>query len=632
MCGIAGKIHFDNQEVTRNAMGVLCDRLAQRGPDGHGIYIDGSVGLGHRRLSIIDLKTGHQPMVCPDLKAVLVFNGEIYNFVLLKSELIRLGASFSTESDTEVVLTGYRYWGIDKLLKKLEGMFAFAIYDREKGQIVVARDKFGEKPLFYSLTGDALIFASELKAIVPELSSLSINKTALNMFLSLTYIPAPYTIYDGVHKLGAGHYMTVTLEGKMDLTQYYSLQDVIVKGKSGEQDIEEAKHDLRHLLTESIVKRMIADVPLGAFLSGGLDSSIVTAIMAEESQSPVQTYSIGFVEKEYDESNRAQLMAAHIGSQHHVHMLDYKDVVHEIDDIIAYFDEPFGDSSAIPSCYVARLASRDVKVVLTGDCADELFGGYEKYLANYYRDKFLNLPVWLQHTIRRVTEWMPHTRLTNAVLRRIKKVLSSTELSDFDLHYQYMCLGFSDEERRHLLKDAYWTDIKTGIGEIYDQLPDADVLTKGWYTDVKIVLEGDMLVKVDRMCMKNGLEARVPFLDSKIVEAAFRMPASFKIRGRSKKYILKETFKKILPAETLRFRKKGFGVPVDYWFNNQLKEALDDVCSKAFIEKQGLFSYQVIHRLVEEHRSGKQNHKGKLWNIFVFQKWYLNQYGSAENN
>lgn len=620
MCGISGIIRFFS-ETTHSDIKLLCDRISQRGPDAEGFFAEAGVGLGHRRLSIIDLETGDQPMFSNDGNIVLVYNGEMYNFLDIRAELEKEGVLFATHSDTEVVLEGYKYYGIEGLLKRAEGMFAFALYDRVLKKVFIVRDKFGEKPLYYFKNSNEFVFASELKALEDLIPEKRINHTALNLFFSLSYIPAPYTIYDDVYKLEAGHYFEISLDGKIVKHRYYNLNDQLKKQKPY-RSFEQACNDLEKLLTESVKKRMIADVPVGSFLSGGIDSSIISCLMAQVAEQQVNTFSVGFHEKEYDESNRAELIAGHIRAKHKVEYLNYHDVVDHIDDIIGHFDEPFGDSSAIPSYYVAKVAAKEVKVVLTGDCADELFGGYEKYLGSYYGRKFKSLPVFLQKGIAFVVNKLPHNRYTNSLLRRVKKVIQHSGQNHFDMHYNYMCLGFKDDERKQLLEKNSYQNTNDVIKDIYYSFENGNEMEKGFFTDLNIVLEGDMLVKVDRMCMKNSLEARVPFLDSAIVEAAFNMPVEYKIKGRNKKYILKKTFGKLLPTKTLNFRKKGFGVPVDYWFNHELKQELNELLSEETVKKQGIFNVGYIQKILAEHRSGKANHKGKLWNLFVFQKWY----------
>jgi asparagine synthase (glutamine-hydrolysing) len=620
MCGIAGIMEF-NKEVDASELRLMGARLSLRGPDAEGFFTEGGIGLCHRRLSIIDLDTGDQPMYSDDGRQVLVYNGEIYNFQEIRDELIRKGCIFRTRSDTEVLLQGYKHYGIEGILQKAEGMFAFALYDKHSQTLYLARDKFGEKPLYYHTGVDRLLFGSELKSIISGVAEKKIDIKALNFFLTLSYIPAPYTIYQDVQKLEPGHYLKVSIDGSIAKSRYYDLLSRL-SGKPILNDFGDASAALERLLHQSVLSRMVSDVPLGTFLSGGIDSSIISAIMARHSSEPVRCFTIGFTEKEYDESDRARMVAEHIGAEHTVRYLDYGDVTDDIEAIIDYFDEPFGDSSALPGFYVAKLAAEHVKVVLTGDCADELFGGYEKYLALYYTQKFQKLPAVLRSVIRKTVQMIPHNRWTNALLRRVKKVVQNESEDYFDMHYRYMSLAFRDEERKNLMVAGHYSDVKEDIRKIYFSPPQGGALEKGFYTDLNVVLEGDMLVKMDRMCMRNSLEARVPFLDSKIVETAFRMPTEFKIKGRNKKYILKKTFGKLLPEKTLGLRKKGFGVPVDYWFKGPLYEDLINTLSEENLGRHQLLNVQYINELIRQHKSGKANHKEKLWCLYVFQKWH----------
>lgn len=622
MCAIAG-IFSKDKDIESAELEKMCGRMNLRGPDAGGVYVSGQVGLGHRRLSIIDLGTGDQPMFNNDRSAVIVFNGEIYNFRELRVKLEEAGQVFRTQSDTEVILNAYRVYGMEKTVCMLEGMFAFALYDIETKELYIARDKFGEKPLYVWDQGEQLCFASELKAFAPDLSRFKIDYKALNYFLALDYIPAPYTIYQEIRKMMPGYYWRINAKGEKEEKCYFDLKESI-PGENNKISFEEAQHKLRDLLTESVKRRMVSDVPMGAFLSGGVDSSIICTLMSQLSDRPVNTFSIGFKEKDYDESERARLVAEHIGANHTEYILDYKDVVKELDAIIAYYDEPFGDSSAIPSFYVAKLAREKVKVVLTGDCADELFAGYEKYLGRYYVERYRKLPTWVKSCITAVISIIPYTSFTNNFLRKIKKVIDNAESEDFDLYYHLMSLGFQDEERKKLLCPEIYRDIKPEIKEKYDSFSELSVLGKEQCTDVQVVLEGDMFVKIDRACMKSSLENRAPFIDSGILEFALQLPPDYRLKGKSKKYILKETFKDILPRWTSKFSKRGFGVPVDYWFRNELKGKLEEVLRREFLESQGIFNYDAVQTLLLEHLSGRENHKTRLWNLYVFQRWYLN--------
>ena len=622
MCGIVGIVKKEGL-VCASEIKIMADRLTFRGPNAEGFYCHKNVGIGHRRLSIIDIKTGDQPIFNEDKKIVIAFNGEIYNFKILKQHLQQKGHLFTTQSDTEVIVHGYEEYGIENLLCVLDGMFAFSLYDSNIDTLFIARDKFGEKPLYYFLDETTLCFASELKAIEPFIETKSIDPIGLNLFLSLSYIPAPYTIYKNVKKLKQGNYLRIC-NFLLKTYEYYDIIDQNIDEKYS--DIETCKNKIRELLENSVRQRMVADVPIGVFLSGGIDSGIIATLMSQFSENPINTFTIGFKEKEYDESNRAQIIANHIKSNHTVHYLNYQEALQVLDNIISYYDEPYGDSSAIPSFFVAKLAREKVKVVLTGDCADELFAGYDKYLAPFYVKKFNSLPLWLRNLISYLINFVPHNSATNILLRKLKKIIKNAEYSDFELHYNMMCLGFADKEREELLAYGLYADTKSHIKCIYNHYKKGNSMEKGFYTDLKVVLEGDMFVKTDRMCMINSLESRAPFIAASIAEMAYRMPVNFKLKGKNKKTILRETFKNILPSQTLKFAKSGFGVPVDHWFRNDLKNELIRLLNKEFMEQQGIFNFGVVQKLIHEHLQGRENHKSKLWNLFVFQKWYEKKY------
>ncbi len=620
MCAIAGIINFSTN-VSMAELSEMTDLMSQRGPDERGFYLDGNIGFGHRRLAIIDVKSGKQPMKLEDDNFVIVFNGEIYNFAEIRDELKSLNVVFHTDSDTEVILQAYRQWGIEVCLSKMDGMWAFAIYDKTKQKVMVVRDRFGEKPIYFINDGQRFVFASELKAFKPNSKKYNIDITALNLFLSLSYIPAPYTIYKGIQKMMPGSYYEINLnDGTINKHQYY---DVVSERQKEINDENKAIKEIREILTDSVKKRMVSDVPLGAFLSGGIDSSIVCCIMSKLSDVPINTFSIGFKEKDYDESERAQIIVDHIKSNHTKHILNYSDVLGILDDIILYYDEPYGVSSAIPSFYVAKLARQKVSVVLTGDCADELFGGYEKYLADYYVKRYNSLPKFVRCFFESLVNICPVTTYTNNFLRKVKKVVRNAQLSGFDLYYSMMCLGFNDDSRKKLLKDESYVEIKQIYKNMWDSIPDDfSYLLKEQMMDAKGVLEGDMFPKVDRACMHVSLENRAPFIDKRLFHLAMNLKDNLKINGKSKKYLLKRAFSDILPDETLKFSKSGFGVPVDYWFRNELKVDLLEVLSRDFIEKQAIFKYDYVKKIVDEHMNCKENHRFLLWNLYVFQKWY----------
>lgn len=620
MCGIYG---FISKNTTEQSLVQATDTLNLRGPDSGGYYFKSPLGLGHRRLSIIDLSTGNQPMFSEDKNLILVFNGEIYNFLALKKELQSLSYTFNTSSDTEVILKAYQEWGLKGCLNRLEGMFAFSLWDENIKKLFVVRDRFGEKPLYYTKNEQGFFFASELKALYEHYSKDKLSKMGLNLFFSLSYIPAPYTIYEDVLKLEPGNYLEITQNGDFVIKQFYNLKRIVQENQNNQiLDYEVAKKQLRDLLFTSVEERMISDVPLGSFLSGGIDSSIVSAIMAKISPEPIKTFSIGFKEKEYDESERAALVANHIGSEHTLHILGHEDLLAVVDETLAYFDEPFGDSSAIPSMMVAKKAREKVTVVLTGDCADELFGGYDKYLGKHYAEKYASYPSFVRTIFEKGVQWIPHNNYTNHTLRKVKKVIKAASLTPENRYLSLSSLGFQKTEKNDLLNDTFQEDVSIEILKQFNSLGISDELTQTFYSDIHLVLEGDMLAKVDRACMINSLEARVPFLDSKIVDFSFKLPHEFKIQGTNKKRILKETFSDLLPEETMNFSKKGFGIPIRLWFQNELKTELLDLLNKELLQLQNIFNLEYIQKLIDEHMSNQENHASKLWQLYVFQKWY----------
>ena len=624
MCAIAGIFDLRKNDFSREIQ-EMCQQMILRGPDNVGTFCHNNVALGQCRLSIIDLESGNQPMFTPDGNVVIVFNGEIYNYIELKNELSN-AYQFNTSSDTEVLLAGYVVWGIDKMLDKIEGMFAFCIYDINMQTAFLARDRFGEKPLYFVKEETSIRFASELKAFKPNLHKYSIDKTALNFYLALSYIPAPFTIYNEIKKLEASHYLKITQSGIEDI-EYYNLLDHVQDLTKVSYD--DAKQEIRKRVVDSIRTRLRSDVPVGAFLSGGIDSSIVCCTMHSLLNTSFDTFTIGFKQKEYDESDRAKIVADKINSNHHCAVLELDDMLGKIDDIIGYYDEPFADSSALPSYYVAKLAHEHVKMVLTGDSADEIFAGYERYLIHYYSDIYNKIPSFMKSIFEKAISKCPITSLTNNALRKIKKLIATSKEEPFTRFFNMLHRGFKDDVRKTLLKNDNYQSIKSYIEKKYNEWPTASILNKSQYCEMQYVLEGCMFAKVDRACMHNSLESRTPILDRSIVEYAFSIKPEYKMKGRNKKRIFKDAFKDILPDTTTKFSKRGFAVPLDYWFRNELKSELKKVLDKDFIEKQGLFNYELLHEMYQKHQKNQNNYYVELWNIYVFQKWYIKNFTSA---
>lgn len=620
MCGINGFV-ADRPNKTEENLSIvkrMNSLITYRGPDDEGNYADEDTALGMRRLSIIDLSTGKQPIYNEDKTKVIVFNGEIYNFMQLREDLVNKGHVFKTRSDTETILHAYEEYGTD-CLNKLNGMFAFAIYDIKEKELFIARDRAGEKPLYYCRDSERFIFASELKSIIRVFDiKKEIDLTALNRYFSFTYIPAPLTIFKNIYKLEAGSYI-IYKNGRLVMEKYW---DIDSSKADSIQSYDLCKKKLREALFNSVEKKMISDVPLGAFLSGGIDSSIMVGIMSRLSSKPVETFTIGFKLKDFDESDRAKIVSEKNKTNHHVHYLDYNDAVNELDVILDTFDEPFADSSSIPTYFVSRFAGQYVKVVLTGDAGDELFAGYSKYMVNYYSDIYNKMPRLLRkHVFEKMVYSLPDK---SSMTRKMRKVIENAGQGTFEKRRNLMLLGFNRDKICELLNKLYHTDNSLDfIENVYYGNKEFDELTKTLYTDFKVVLEGDMLVKVDRMSMLNSIETRVPLLDKDVVELAFMMPSGFKLKGRSQKHILKDTFGDIIPKEILNKSKHGFEVPVGEWFKGPLKERLTALLSEDFVREQGIFNYDNIKKLLDDHFAERVNNAYPLWALFVFQKWYL---------
>lgn len=621
MCGINGICDFKQKysmDELNKFVHLMNEQIIYRGPDCEGTFKTHNVAMGMRRLSIIDLHYGNQPVYSEDKSIVVVFNGEIYNYKTLRDALLDK-YDFYTNSDTEVIIHAYEEYGVE-MLDKLDGMFAFSLYDANKEIVMIARDRMGEKPLYYYKGEGLFLWGSELKSLLSTgLVPRKINVKALNQYLQLTYIPAPLTIYDEVYKMLPGHYFLLHKDGTIIDNIYWDIKNV---KKINGLNYQQAQKKLYELAEKSVVERMVSDVPVGAFLSGGIDSSSIVGLMARNSTQPIETFTIGFKEKEYDERDRAQAVSRLNGTHHHEYLIDYKDVLETVDLITGALDEPFADSSMIPTYYVSRFASDYVKVVLTGDAGDELFLGYDKYLIGYYSKLLKFIPKWGLQILKKIVFGLPDTTV---LTRKMRKVLNYSEKTLFEQRVALMSLGFSECERGMLLCKEYFDEKSMEIvRQKYYEQENVSELTRTQYTDLSIVLEGDMLTKVDRMSMLNSLETRTPLLSREIVEFAYAIPDEYKINGKRLKCIMKDTFADILPSQFDKLKKTGFGIPLDYWFRNQLKEMIEEYLNKDFVEQQGIFNWNYIESMLDEHYSGKVNHKFKIWTLFVFQRWYIN--------
>ena len=621
MCGINGifdiKKCLSTEKIGR-IVHDMNDRISHRGPDSEGLFCESNISLGMRRLSIIDVDNGSQPMANEAGNLVIVYNGEVYNYKNIREQLTGIGYSFKTDSDTEVVLKAYEEYGYD-VFDMLDGMFGLAIYDKNTKKLVIARDRLGEKPLYYAQSDNGcFVWGSELKSLLAtKLLNPKISKVALNYYLQLTYIPAPHCIFEGIKKVEPGTMVTIYEDGTIEPRRYWDIREIEKRHIS----YEKARTELKEKVVNSVRLRMNSDVPLGAFLSGGIDSGIVVSVMAKNSHKPIETFTIGFDEKEYDETERARIIANHNNTNHHEKKVEYTDVLEVIEDISKQLDEPFADTSVIPTFYVSRFTQKDVKVALTGDGADELFLGYDKYLIGYYNkilDRFPKFAINLMKSLVNLTVD------TSTISRKVRKVLENVGRDIADQRVRLMSLGFQEEERKALLAEGMFGDGIVGAlkKQYYSAGESSSEVTRTQYVDIKTVLEGDMLAKVDRMSMVNSLETRAPFLSKDIVEFAWSIPDEYKLCGRNKKRILKDAFEDMLPDSFCKLPKSGFGIPLDYWFRTSLNSWVHDLLSQESIEKEGFFNWGYVKSLIEEHEKGIRNNKNKIWTLIVFEKWY----------
>lgn len=597
----------------------MCAVLQHRGPDEEGIHLDRQVGLGHRRLSIIDLSTGQQPMSNARQDLWVVYNGEIYNFPELRNDLKQRGYQFLTTSDTEVLLHLYDLYGT-ACVNHLRGMFAFALWDQRRQRLFLARDRVGKKPLFYHVTAEFIAFASEIKALLQDPAiPRAVNLTALSDYLTYQYVPPPATLFQTIYKLPPAHIL-VWEQGKLICERYWDLS-YLPKVRLTDQEI---RIRLIELLEEAVRIRMISDVPIGAFLSGGIDSSCVVALMAQFSSQPVKTFSIGFQEKEFNELPYARRIAERFGTEHHEFIVEPK-ALEVLPQLIWHFDEPFGDSSAIPTYYVAKMTSQYVKVALNGDGGDESFAGYLRYLGSMFVQYYRYLPETFRKTLADLLLRIPQHRLPGPF--RSFKYLNDLSLESHEHLYIRTLLIFPNSGKTSLLTPEAGRMLAThdSLAYILDswQHSRAEHITdKMLATDVMTYLPGDLLVKMDRMTMAHGLEGRSPFLDHHLMEFAAALPAEYKLKGSRLKYILKEVARTWLPPDILARRKQGFAVPIGHWFRRELREFVQDLMTSSALGQAGILQPAPLQRLIAEHQSGRRDHQHPLWLLLNLELWY----------
>ena len=614
MCGIAG-FYLREGNADPAVARAMCDQIRHRGPDDEGYHVAGGCAIGMRRLSIIDLSTGHQPMTNEDRSVWVVFNGEIYNYRELRANLIASGHRFVTNSDTETLVHLYEQEGVEGL-RRLRGMFAYAIWDAKRGRLFLARDRFGKKPLYYAVLPHGLFFASELKCLrvagVPE----DIDAEALRLFFQFTYIPEPLSCYRAAKKLAPGSWLTYDANGTVCQGRYWSFPAPVAAAPA---DFSEAAacDRLREKFDEAVRIRMIADVPLGAFLSGGIDSSSVVASMALVSPEPVKTFSIGFEESAFNELEYAAMVARQYRTDHH-EIVVRPDAVQLVSRLIEHFDEPFGDSSAIPTFIVSEFAVQHVKVALSGDGGDELFAGYERFQALEKLRRFDRMPQALRGFISWIADRLPYSAYGKNYLHMLSR---STALERyFESNFAPWLL------RRELLEPAWMlpADSAYFTRTLADFLlpEDADLLSQALFFETTQNLPGDMLVKVDRMSMANSLEVRCPVLDHELGELAASIPHASKIRVGKGKHILLQAIGDRLPPAILSRAKMGFAVPLRLWFRTSLREFLQDHLSSSMIAARGIVSQPFMQRMLAEHDSGRRDNSHWLWSLLMLELWF----------
>lgn len=616
MCGFSGIYHYGTESpVEKNILEKMNDAIAHRGPDGFGYHLDGRIGLGHRRLSIIDLAEGDQPMYNHDGSVVIVFNGEIYNYRELRDQLVSAGYQFKTHSDTEVIIHLYEQKGID-CLADFNGMFCFALWDANQKRLFIARDRLGEKPFYYSKENGRLIFSSELKSLKkhPNVEP-EINLEALEDFLCYGYVPAPKSIYRNVHKLPAAHYLLVE-DGEISTARYWSIPD----GQSSTALSEpEYFSQLKSLLDESVNIRLRSDVPVGAFLSGGIDSSLMVALCAQQAEQKISTFSIGFHEQDFDELRYARQVAERYGTNHNEFVLDKLDLS-MFPGIVEHFDEPFADASAIPTYYVTKMASQHVKVCISGDAGDELFCGYERYKYEALEKELDHLPRGLREPLFNLIDKLtPESFFAKG---RIRRAASSDHV-----RWQRKMGVFDEFERASLYRPEYRHLVDKSVWYFSDYFSNRQqsLIMQGMLADQHTYLTDDILVKVDRNSMWHGLEVRVPFLDHRIVEFANAMPLSLKMKGNTQKYIIKEILKTLVPEEIITRPKRGFGLPLKHWLKDSYYKYSCDLLLDPQSHIAQYLDQKYIEKLIKINKSGSRDLSKRIWTLMWLEQWFRSQ-------
>jgi asparagine synthase (glutamine-hydrolysing) len=648
MCGITG-FYKESKGSRRELLLQMSNIIQSRGPDHYGEFISENrrLYLAHQRLSILDLSNaGAQPMESASKRFIIVFNGEIYNFRELKEELLDSGMenNLRGNSDTEILLESISYWGVEATLSKINGMFAFALYDLERDKIVFARDRFGEKPLYIYSDHHSFAFASQLKPIECFTNNLTINQAALGAQLSYSYIPAPHSIYNEVFKLLPGHFLEIDLTNihKINYSSsrpYWRMEDLVKKSLGNKRQFDDAsqvKNETKKILKKSVKQRMVSDVPLGSFLSGGIDSTCITALMQEQSDQKVKTFSIGFNDDNYNEAQHAKKVAKYLGTDHHEMYIDADDMLDLVPKLSDIYDEPFSDSSQLPTLMVSKLAKSQVTVALTGDSGDEVFCGYTRYSvgADLY-DRFKSTPVSPRYAIGTAAQLLSPSSYsyTLSIISKVIPRLRKYKRFGDNVHKIARVIDFKDEADlyRKLIStssESYLTneiqDIVTDIMEAFG-CSDLHISERMMWQDSVGYMRNDILTKVDRASMAVSLETRIPFLDNKVVEHAWSLPLANKQFNGLSKSPLRDIVSDYVPDNIMNRPKAGFGIPIDSLLRNQLREWAEGLLSESALSKTGFIDVRKVRNVWRAHLSGKVNEQYSLWNILMFQQWNLNR-------
>jgi asparagine synthase (glutamine-hydrolysing) len=630
MCGIAGLVVPPGRAADRAVVERMCQVILHRGPDEDGFLFDANVGLGMRRLSIIDLSTGKQPLHNETQTIWAMLNGEIYNYRELRADLEKRGHRFYTHSDTETIVHLYEEYG-ERFVEHLNGMFAIAVWDAPRKRLLLARDRIGEKQLYLCWKNGTLAYGSEIKCVLESgLVSRDLNPHALDSYLRLLYVQAPLTMFRDVQEMPPATIAIIENGQAPRLERYWTLKFDASLRLPGPELIEV----VRQQVEKSVSSRLVADVPLGALLSGGIDSSAVVAAMVRTSPHRVRTFTIGYGAegRVYDERDEAKMLADRLGTEHQEFIIE-PDIVDLVPKLVAAFDQPFADSSAVANYYVFQQTRKHVKVVLSGLGGDEVFGGYERYAALRLHERVAALPQWLRASVLpRLAALLPEPRDGGRTVDRIKRFARAAALPPAEA-YRAMLTSYSVEQRRELyspaLAGALRPDVEAGeFAQLFAAAGDHDPLNQALYVDTMNYLPGDLLALTDRMSMQHSIEARAPLIDPDLVALLARVPADAKLPGGQKKYLLREAVRPWLPAEVFTRKKRGFTIPLTVWLRGELQPWLRETLSRERIERTGLFRWEGVQKIIEEHVARKQNHHARLWALLMFMNWH-EQYGIA---